>query len=286
MSGFRRIGAIAIAAALMACAATAPARSEAGVKVVQPTGAACNRADFRLIIDVGHSAESPGATSARGVKEYVFNLSLATLINQSLVDAGFGKTVLVVAAGPSRPSLVSRIDIANRLSADLFLSIHHDSVPNKFLEKWEFEGEERGYSDRFTGHSIFVSNDNRHREASALFGKLLGGQLKARGLTYTPHYSEGFMGSRRRILVDAETGVYLYDQLLVLKNTHMPALLLEAGSIIHHDEELLMGTPEHQELIAAAVTDAVDTYCARQRTKRRPAAARRAAPSKKSAPAR
>lgn len=30
------------------------------------------------------------------------------------------------------------------------LSIHHDSVPDKFLEKWEFEGEEHGFSDRIS----------------------------------------------------------------------------------------------------------------------------------------
>ena len=46
---------------------------------------------------------------------------------------------------------------ANQLPADLFLSIHHDSVPTWLLEKWDYEGQERGFSDRFSGHSIFVS---------------------------------------------------------------------------------------------------------------------------------
>jgi N-acetylmuramoyl-L-alanine amidase len=33
-----------------------------------------------------------------------------------------------------------RVTRANALGADLFLSIHHDSVPEQFVEKWEFEG--------------------------------------------------------------------------------------------------------------------------------------------------
>ena len=37
----------------------------------------CARSAFRVLIDVGHTATSPGADSARGVTEYEFNLKLA-----------------------------------------------------------------------------------------------------------------------------------------------------------------------------------------------------------------
>ena len=53
--------------------------------------------------------------------------------------------------------------------------------------------------------------------------------------------------------------MYRYDQLIVLKNTQMPAVLLEAGSIINRDEELLMSS-ERQSAISAAVTDAVKAF--------------------------
>jgi hypothetical protein len=51
----------------------------------------------------------------------------------------------------------------------------------------------------------------------------------------------------------------------VLKNTNMPAVLLEAGSIINRQEELVMGSPERQALVSAAVTDAVEVFCAVRR---------------------
>ena len=226
---------------------------------------ACDRTAFRLVVDVGHTAESPGAKSARGVGEYDFNLRLATLIEQDLLRAGFGKTVLLITDGPTRPGLAERVGRANALSADLLLSIHHDSVPDRFLEGWEYEGEKHYYSDRFKGHSIFVSNENVDAGASLMFGRLLGEELKGRGLQYTPHYVEKFMGHRQRLLVDARAGVYRYDQLIVLRKTHMPAALLEAGSIINRDEEMLMSSHEHQALISAAVTGAVDSFCALRR---------------------
>jgi N-acetylmuramoyl-L-alanine amidase len=226
---------------------------------------ACDRAAFRIVVDVGHTAESPGAISARGIWEYEYNLRLATLIEQDLLHAGFGRTVLLVTEGRARKSLAERVARANALSPDLFLSIHHDSVPDRFLERWEYEGEEHYFSDRFKGHSIFISSDNADPNGSLLFGHLMGEQLKARGLQYTPHYVEKFMGHRQRLLVDARAGVYRYDQLIVLKSTRMPAVLLEAGSIINREEELLLDSPERQSLMSAAVTDAVDSFCAVRR---------------------
>ena len=143
------------------------------------------------------------------------------------------------------------------------------------MEKWEFEGKERGFSDRFKGHSIFVSIDNGDFKGSLRFARLLGQQLKDRGLQYTRHYADKIMGHRQRQLVDADVGVYRYDQLIVLKSTHIPAALLEAGSIINRDEELAMGTPERQSLISAAATDAVERFCASQRSRNSPQVAHR-----------
>src|SRR3954469_2293316 len=48
----------------------------------------CRRAAFRVIIDVGHTEQAPGATSARGVSEFAFNVNLARRIEQQLVAAG------------------------------------------------------------------------------------------------------------------------------------------------------------------------------------------------------
>jgi N-acetylmuramoyl-L-alanine amidase len=227
----------------------------------------CARTLFRVVIDVGHTAQVPGAISARGVPEFVFNLSLAERVEEQLLAAGFRRSVLLVTEGPARKSLVKRVERANALAADLFLSIHHDSVPDKLLEKWEFEGEQRGFSDRFKGHSIFISDDSSDRAGSLVFARMLGSQLQKRGLQYTPHYTQSIMGHRQRILIDAQAGVYRYDQLVVLRNTGMPAVLLEAGSIINREEELRMSSAEHQTLVSSAVVDAVESFCAARRTR-------------------
>jgi N-acetylmuramoyl-L-alanine amidase len=272
MNDPRRAGtmALVVLSILLSGGALRSASAEsAGASPIESAHSSCNRASFRVIVDVGHTVQQHGVLSARGATEYRFNLRLANQIEQTLTAAGFAKTVELITAAPPQRGLFERAARANSLGADLFLSIHHDGVPDQFVERWEHDGRQRAYSDRFKGHSIFISIDNGNYSGSLQFGRLLGNQLKARGLRYTPHYTEKFMGSRQRKLVDAEAGVYRYDQLIVLRMTRMPAVLLEAGSIVNRDEELLLDAPERQALIAAAVTDAVEAFCA-ARTPRKP----------------
>jgi N-acetylmuramoyl-L-alanine amidase len=278
---FYRLGAtLAALLASIVCGGLSAAWGQTADGSPRSARATCDRARFHVVVDVGHSAGVGGARSARGVSEYEFNLRLAQQIVQALQDGGFARTTLLITTEPPRAGLLKRVERANGLAADLFLSIHHDSVPKQFLEEWEFEGEAYGFSDRFSGHSIFISNDNADRKGSLLFGQLLGRELKLRGLQHTPHYIEPFMGNRRRVLVDAAVGVYRFDQLVVLRHTRMPAVLLEAGSIIHRDEELELRFPERRVLITESVADAVAIFCAlRSRPNTAAATRRRAKPA-------
>jgi len=227
----------------------------------KPTGASCQRSAFRVVIDVGHTVDVPGAISARGVAEYAFNLALAQAVQQTLVEAGFANTVLLVTDKAPPQGLIERATRANAMTAGLFIAIHHDSVPDNLLQNWDYQGTPNRYNDDYPGYAIFISNDNADRAGSLAFGRLLGLALQARGLHYTPHYTLALMGHRRRELLDAEAGVYRYDQLIVLRLTRMPAVLLEAGSIVNRDEELALATPERRAVTSAAIAAAVADFC-------------------------
>ena len=229
--------------------------------VLKLASSPCEPAKFRIAVDVGHTVESEGATSSRNVPEFSFNLRLAQQIAESLKTSGFTATRLLVTEGKAKPSLFKRVAVANDMEANLFLSIHHDSVPNKLLEDWEFEGQKRHFSDRFSGHSVFVSRDNADFKTSFAFAELVGKAMKARGLEYAQQYTMPIMGHYQYPLLDKETGVYAHDELVVLRKTRMPAVLLEAGSIINRDEELKMNSPERRDLISGAVVAAVKEFC-------------------------
>lgn len=229
--------------------------------VAKPAAGKCDPSTLRIVLDVGHTAESEGAISARNVAEFAFNLRLARLIEEKLKAEGFAETRLLLTEGKARPSLFRRVASANNLHADLLLSIHHDSVPNKMLEDWEFEGKKSHYSDRFSGYSVFVSRENPDFRTSLRFAELVAGEMKAGGLRYAAQYSLPIMGSNQHPLLNKDTGIYSYDELIVLRKTAMPAVLLEAGSIINRDEELAMDSPERRNIIAGGVASAVKEFC-------------------------
>ena len=231
------------------------------LSALKPVPSICDRSKFRIVLDVGHTADSEGATSARNVPEFSFNLRLAQRVEQKLKDDGFAETRLLVTEGKARPSLFKRVAVANNLNADLFLSIHHNSVPNTLLEDWEFDGKKSHFSDRFSGYSVFVSHSNPEFKTSLAFAELIGKEMKAQGLQYAQQYTQAIMGRYQHPLLDKETGVYSYDELVVLRTTRMPAVLLEAGSIINRDEELKMDSPERQDVISGAVAAAAKEFC-------------------------
>ena len=116
---------------------------------------------------------------------------------------------MLVTEGNARRSLVKRVAAANDLPADLFLSIHHDSVPNKLLEDWDFEGKKSHFSDRFSGYSVWVSRNNPDFKTSLSFAELVAKEMKAQGLDYAHQYTQPIMGHYQHPLLNKETkGVY------------------------------------------------------------------------------
>ena len=104
---------LSIAAAAVVAIVSAPVEvARAGGKALDHPR--CDRDSFRVVavLDIGHSLDAPGATSARGVPEYQFNLLLAEEV-QKVLDSGFAKTVLLNTFGPARESLFRRVAAAN-----------------------------------------------------------------------------------------------------------------------------------------------------------------------------
>jgi N-acetylmuramoyl-L-alanine amidase len=153
---------------------------------LKPAATRCDPAKFRIVLDVGHTAESEGAISARNISEFVYNLRLAKRIEEKLKAEGFRETRLLLTEGK---------------------------------------------------------------------------EMKAQGFDYAKQYSQAIMGRYQRELLNKETGVYRYDELIVLRKTRMAAVLLEAGSIINRDEELKMSSPERRDIISSSVAAAVKEFC-------------------------
>ena len=220
--------------------------------------AACERDEFVLAVDIGHSVRSVGATSARGVPEYAFNKNLAGRLLTAARKRGYDEA-FIVNDGDAVLRLKDRTDLADDMDADLMISIHHDSMPARYLSRWTHQGVSLRYGDQFHGHSIFYSEENDEPEHSREFAGLLGQELRKRKLAPTLHH-DGYRGRR---LVDKELGIYRFNKLIVLHSADMPAVLFEAGVILNREEELLLASTKHQDVLIDGMLTAVDRFCAK-----------------------
>lgn len=219
----------------------------------------CRRERFKVAIDIGHHREKPGATSATGIPEFVFNQRLARRLATELHGRGFTSTLAIGEDGDPI-ELTERVRLAERFAADAFVSLHHDSVQPRYLESWILDGRKRQYSERFSGYSLFFSTKNGAPRLSLLLAFLIGEELTDRGLKPSLHHAEPIPGEGRPI-IDAKRGIYRFDDLVVLKSTSMPAVLVEAGVIVNRADERRLMEEAHQDTLVAALSDAVQDFC-------------------------
>ena len=110
---------------------------------------------------------------------------------------------------------------------------------------------------------------NAHSNESRAFAQDLGRQLIQRGHIPTLHHAEDIEGERRELLSD-QLGIYRFDELAVLRTAKSPAILFEAGVIVHRDNELRLNQPRFRRSLVDALVAATDRSCERQQARRNP----------------
>mgnify|MGYP000114252801 FL=1 len=200
-----------------------------------------------VAVDVGHGVRDAGAFSARGRSEFEFNRDFAVILAGALRqrkfvvrEVNFSGNVTVLADRP----LAAR-------GSNFFISIHHDSISERYLQFWDWDGSEASYTNDKRGFGLFVSKDNPHLALSLRCASQIGNSLRQQEVLPTP------CQGRKNQTADAENGVWFYDNLVVLYRTTLPAVLFEVGVIKHREEELELLDPQRQERMAEAVAGGI-----------------------------
>ncbi|MBI3445373.1 MAG: N-acetylmuramoyl-L-alanine amidase [Magnetospirillum sp.] len=200
----------------------------------QPALAGC-----LIALDIGHYRKSPGETSARGIPELEFNAALAHEASRQLHQAAIPS--LVINTEGDMAELAARPRQAAQKGASLLLSIHHDSVQDQYKTTWVWQGLERAHSEVFSGFGLFVSARNPALSESILVAEAMADHLLGQGLRPSLHHALPDAGENR-ILLDRNRGLYRFDELAVLRQASMPAVLIEAGIIVNKDDEPLIAS--------------------------------------------
>ena len=137
--------------------------------------------------------------------------------------------------------------------ADLFVSIHHDSVQERLLPQ----------ADRFAGFSLFISRQNPKQERSLACASAIGAKLRGAGFTPSRYHADPVLGESRPF-ADEANGVHYYDNLAVARTATMAAVLVEGGVLVNREEEKRMRDPEVRRRIAVAVATGVRECLAKE----------------------
>ncbi|MCB1081337.1 MAG: N-acetylmuramoyl-L-alanine amidase [Chlamydiia bacterium] len=176
-----------------------------------------------IVIDPGHGGFDIGAT-VQSVEEKALALQTATLVKQYLHDKGY--RVILTRSRDVFVSLKKRTSIANDTKSKLFVSIHFNA----------FKGTD------VKGIEIYYYNkgDKGRQTASKKLAQLvLNGLIAATG---TP--SRG-----------VKTGNFH-----VIRETNMPAILIEGGFITNPQERTHLKDKKYVEKMAQSIADAIEKY--------------------------
>lgn len=201
---------------------------------------------INLVLDIGHTPKKNGATSSTCEKEYKYNQELALYIIEQLKNENNLNVSLSSKYNNQELTFQERYD--SSIDKDLFISIHHDSVQKQFI-KYIKNCPTTDYAE---GFSIFISKKNIEYEKSLEYAKSFAKELVAQGLSPSLHHAEKIEGENRE-LIDDKLGIYLFDDLKVLKNANSAAFLFEAGVIVNPVDENKVKTKVFKDKIMKAM---------------------------------
>jgi N-acetylmuramoyl-L-alanine amidase len=230
----------------------------------------CSGGRLRVAVDIGHSRAHPGATSARRASEYSFNARFAKeLVAKSKHASPPGSSLDLFIHNPdgAEVDLYLRPRNARRMGAQVFVSIHHDSVQDRHLVWRAVDGISGQQTPTIRGYSIFVSRRNPYFDESRRLGWLIGRSFTIAQLKPTAHHAEDISGERRKLL-DREVGLY-EAPFVVIASATIPAVLVEVGVIANAAEEQDLNRPEYRARAQLAILEALSAFCAGQRARER-----------------
>ena len=229
-----------------------------------------------VVIDAGHGGKDPGAVSPDGkYYEKTFTLDIAKRLKEKINAAYPDIKVILTRSDDRAVTLNQRAEIANRASADLFISIHINSSLDKAA---------RGYSVHVLGKSkkdntdLFKMNlDMVKRENSVI---TLDDDFNPETAGFDPNNPESYifmtmmqsahLGNSIKLaqnMIDClgtgplslSRGV-CQDPFYVLWRTSMPAVLAELGFISNAKDLEILGSGQGRDRIAQALLDAFSLY--------------------------
>jgi len=178
---------------------------------------------LKVYIDPGHGGSDPGA-SANGVTEQPWNLEVAKKVQAKLKS--LGHTVKMSRTSNTYVGLTARANDANNWGADIFLSIHFNSATPAAHGYEDFI-----YNGSGTSSNSFKLQDSIHNAVKSILD----------------NYDLGNRGQKRA-------------NFAVIRETNMPAVLVEAAFCTNWNDAQVLKNPQFKEDFATQLANGINKY--------------------------
>ena len=229
-----------------------------------------------VVIDPGHGGVDPGAISRTGVHEKAIVLDLALSLKAALDKGGRVKAVLTRDSDFFIP-LRERVAIARAANADLFLSLHADTVSRSqvrglsvyTLSQNASDAEAQALADKENKADIVAGIDlsNEVPEVTNILIDLVQRE--------TMNLSAGFavrlireVGKEKLEILPVNP--HRFAGFAVLKAPDVPSVLVETGYLSNPEDERMLRQPQYRAKLARALARAIEGYFAETGKGRKP----------------
>lgn len=218
----------------------------------------------KIVLDAGHGGKDCGAMSANLVCEKDIVLEVVKFLYKELKKRGY--SVLLTRDKDIYIDLVARTELANRKSADLFISVHANSIPKHSTSN--AHGIETYFlSTARSERARKVAEQENKDDVNLMdyFSKsLLLNSLNTQRLIVSNKLAidvqYGMLQSIRKNYPDVVDGGVREGPFWVLAGALMPSILIEIGYNSHAIESKRIQSKPYQKILAKGIADGIDSF--------------------------
>ncbi|MEO6256085.1 MAG: N-acetylmuramoyl-L-alanine amidase [Sphingomicrobium sp.] len=211
-----------------------------------------------VVLDAGHGGRDPGAAGVSGqIVEKQLTLALALELRDRLVERGRVRVALT-RDSDRYLTLEQRADVARRLGASLFMSLHMDSARNPEARGASVYSLSDVASDAEAARFAQAQNDGVViGEADGSVRSMLSDLALRSQMTASAELAARLVRkSAARVAMRPES--HRFARFYVLRRAEAPAVLFEAGYVSNFADEQLLRSPEHRAALVASLAETIE----------------------------
>ncbi len=222
----------------------------------------------RIVIDAGHGGKDPGARGYKGIKEKDVVLDISNRVADKL-KRRMSVDVYLTRTNDKFVPLDKRKDLANRIEADVFISIHANASRNSKLHGIEtyylkntndratlrLAKLENGIGGLMKGRDVSTDSDLPY-----ILSDMVQGQKEADSIVLANHIQDQLVGYLKPRYHSVENLGVKQGPFLVLDGTYMPSVLVETSFLTNALEGKRSNSASYREAVAEGIYRGVKRY--------------------------